>query len=175
MDFRSLLPRDPGGLHYAVRILIGTTVVWLVLRWAGDVNPVWAVVSLIMVTEPKAASTWRTLLARLANTLIGCVTGLLFLLVVGPKNWVVPSAVTATVLVCTYLVRIPQAWRVGPVTAALVLTTGVVEKSRESGLETAGLRVGEVLLGGVVALAVTWLVSRVWRPREDAQDAESKR
>jgi uncharacterized membrane protein YgaE (UPF0421/DUF939 family) len=149
MDFRTLVPHDPGGLHYAVRILVGTTVVWLVLRWVGDVNPVWAVISLIMVTEPQTASTWKALLARLANTVIGCGTGLLFLLVAGPENWVVPLALTATVLICTYLIRVPLTWRVGPVTAALVLTTGVVEKSRESGLETAGLRVGEVLLGAL--------------------------
>ena len=170
MDLRSLLPRDPGGLHYAVRILVGTTVVWLLLRAIGDVNPVWAVVSLILVTEPQMVSAWRAFLARLANTVIGCVMGLLFLLVVGTENWVVPLALTVTVLVCIYLVRIPQTWRVGPVTAALVLTTGVVANSRESGLEAAGRRVGEVLLGSVVALAVTWLVSLVWPPREVSRE-----
>ncbi len=52
------------------------------------------------------------------------------------------------------------------------MTTGVVERSRESGLEAAGRRVGEVLLGSVVALVVTWLVSLVWRPREATEGGE---
>ncbi len=53
------------------------------------------------------------------------------------------------------------------------MTTGVVERSRQSGLEAAGRRVGEVLMGSVVALVVTWLVSLVWRP-EGAREEKDK-
>ena len=174
MDFRSLLRRDATGLHYAVRILAGTTAVWLLLRAVGDLNPVWAVISLIMVTEPQTVSAWRAFLARLANTVIGCVTGLLFLLVAGPESWIVPPALTVTVLVCTYVVHIPLTWRVGPVTAALVLAAGVAAHSRVTGLEVAGRRAGEVLLGSAVALVITWLVSLVWPLRETGERPGSR-
>jgi len=169
MDLRSLLPRDPAELHYAVRIFLGTTAVWLLLRAAGDRDPVWAIVSLIVVTEPEAVAAWRAFLTRLVNTVIGCASGLLFLLAAGPENWVIPLALTATVLVCIYVVRLPLTWRVGPGTAALVLTAGVAAQSREAGLEVAGRRVGEVLLGSAVALVVTWLVSLFWPLREDGR------
>jgi uncharacterized membrane protein YccC len=169
MDLRSLLPRDPLGLHYAVRVFVGTTAVWLLLRAAGDANPVWAIVSLIMVTEPQTANTWRAFLARIVNTVIGCATGLLFLLAAGPEAWVVPPALTVAVLVSTYVVRMPLTWRVGPVTAALVLAAGVAAHSQETGLVVAARRAGEVLLGSVVALVVAWLGSLIWPFRESAE------
>jgi uncharacterized membrane protein YccC len=167
MDVRSLLPRDPLGLHYAVRVLAGTTAVWVLLRAAGDDNPVWAVIALIMVTEPQTATAWRAFLDRVVNTVIGCATGLLFLLVAGPEPWLLPPALTVAVLVSTYVVRRPQTWRVGPVTAALVLAAGVAAHSQEKGLAVAGQRAGEVLLGSAVALVVSWVGSRVWPLRED--------
>src|SRR5262249_15865355 len=34
-------------------------------------------------------------------TAIGCTTGVMFLLLAGPKSWVLPLALTTTVLVCT--------------------------------------------------------------------------
>src|SRR4051794_31866379 len=108
MDFRSLLPNDATGLHYAVRILVGTTAVWLLFRAFGDEDPVWAIVSLIMVTEPQTVLAWQAFVGRLANTVIGCGAGLLFLVVAGPEPWVLPVALTGTVLVCTYLIRVPQ-------------------------------------------------------------------
>jgi uncharacterized membrane protein YccC len=162
MDFRLFRPLDHSGLHYAVRILVGTTAVWLLLRALGDANAVWAVISLIMVTEPLAVSAWRAFLARIVNTVIGCVVGLFFLLVAGPEAWVLPLALTATVLVCTYVVHVPQSWRVGPVTAALVLAAGVAAHSRDTGLEVAVRRSGEVLVGSVVAVAIAWVGALVW-------------
>ena len=50
---RFLIRHDVMGLHYAVRICIGTTAVWLLLRSVGDAAAVWAVISVIVVTEPQ--------------------------------------------------------------------------------------------------------------------------
>src|SRR5262245_38698251 len=165
---------DPTGLHYAVRILLGTAALWLGLGWAGDTNRMWAVISLIVVTEPRVPSAWLAFLSRTVNTILGCLAGLLFLLLAGPQDWVLPVAATATVLVCTYLVRVPLTWRIAPVTAVLVIASDVGDPSAWGGFEIALHRTGEVLLGSTVALLVTLLVARVWPMPEQPATGEEK-
>jgi uncharacterized membrane protein YccC len=152
------------GLHYAVRIFIGTTAVWLLLRNVGDANAVWAVISVIVVTEPHMQTAWLTLGYRIVYTVIGCTTGLIFLLLAGPEIWVLPLAVTATVLICTNVVKLSSSWRLAPATAALVIASGVVEQSRISGAGVALHRTGEIVLGCAVAFLVTWCMSKIWVP-----------
>jgi hypothetical protein len=45
----------------------------------------------------------------------------------GPEDWVLPLALTVTVLVCTYAVELPISWRIAPITAALVIAPGVLD------------------------------------------------
>jgi uncharacterized membrane protein YccC len=145
-----------------VRIFVGTTAVWLILRSLGDADAVWAVISVIVVTEPQMQTAWLSLGSRVVNTLIGCVMGLIFLLVAGPKIWVLPLALTATVLVCTYAIKLSSSWRIAPATAALVIASG--DQSRIGGAELALHRAGEVVLGSAVALLVTCCMSKIWAP-----------
>ncbi len=79
-----------------------------------------------------------------------------------PEGWVLPLALTVTVLICTYAVELPISWRIAPITAALVIAPGVVEHLTSSGLEVAFRRVGEVILGSAVALLVSWIMSKIW-------------
>ena len=167
MGLRSFLIRhDAIGLHYAVRICIGTTAVWLLLRSLGDADAdaIWAVISVIVATEPQMQTAVFAFMSRIVNTVIGCTIGLTFLLVAGPEVWVLPLALTVTVLVCTYLVRLSSSWRLAPATAAIVIASGVVEQSRISGAEVALHRAGEVVLGCAVAFLVTWCMSKIWAP-----------
>src|SRR5215813_9209877 len=169
MGLRSFLIRDDAiGLHYAVRICIGRTVVWLLLRSLSDADAdadaIWAVISVIVATEPQMQTAVFAFMSRIVNTVIGCTIGLTFLLVAGPEVWVLTLALTVTVLVCTYLVRLSSSWRLAPATAALVIASGVVEQSRISGAEVALHRAGEVVLGCAVAFLVTWCMSKIWVP-----------
>src|SRR5262245_22500281 len=161
---RFLTHPDVMGLHYAVRIFIGTTAVWLLLRFVGDADPIWAVISVIVVTEPQLQTAWQTIGSRIANTLIGCTTGLVFLLLAGPEIWVLPVALTVTVLVCTDVVRLSSSWRLAPATAALILASGIAEQSRVGGAKIALHRTGEVVLGCATAFLITWCLSKFWAP-----------
>src|SRR5262245_26640142 len=150
MGLRSVLIRhDAIGLHYAVRICIGTTAVWLLLRSLGDADAdaIWAVISVIVATEPQMQTAVFAFMSRIVNTVIGCTIGLTFLLVAGPEVWVLPLALTVTVLVCTYLVRLSSSWRLAPATAAIIIASGVVEQSRISGAEVALHRAGGSPIG----------------------------
>jgi uncharacterized membrane protein YccC len=159
---RQFIAKDALGLHYAVQIFAGSTIVWLLLRSLGDANPLWAVVSLIVVAEPRLGTAWLAFLSRTLNTVIGCTMGLCFLLLAGPEGWVLPLALTATVLVCTYAIEVPISWRIAPITAALVIAPGIVAHSTSSALEIALYRSGEVVLGSAIALLMSWIMSKIW-------------
>ena len=67
-----------------------------------------------------------------------------------------------TVLVSSYLIHIQTMWRQAPITAALVIATGLSHHSKLSGAEDGLHKVGEVLLGCLMGLVVSWMMSRVW-------------
>jgi uncharacterized membrane protein YccC len=53
-------------------------------------------------------------------------------------------------------------WLQAPITAALVIGSGLMQHSKLTGVEQGLTRVGEVFLGCVVGLVVSWLLSHVW-------------
>jgi hypothetical protein len=54
-------------------------------------------------------------------------------------------------------------WRQAPITAAIVIAAGLTHHSKVSGVEHGLHKVGEVLLGCVMGLLVSWVMSQVWR------------
>jgi uncharacterized membrane protein YccC len=66
------------------------------------------------------------------------------------------------VLISSYVVRIPTMWRQAPITAALVIASGLSKLSASAGIEVALLKVAEVIFGCVVGFVVSWLLSRLW-------------
>ena len=77
------------------------------------------------------------------------------------------------VLVSSYWVRIQTMWRQAPITAAIVIASGLTQHSKLTGLEHGLHKVAEVILGCVMGLLVTWLVSRVWPVPEPRAKPES--
>lgn len=73
-----------------------------------------------------------------------------------------PVALAVTVLLSTYFVRIQVMWRQAPITAAIVLAAGWTHHSELTAVEIGLRRVGEVMLGCVVGVLVSWLMSRLW-------------
>lgn len=149
------------GVHLAVNVLIGSTVLWLALRQAGDANPIWAITSLIAASDPRVDQAVKTLRGRILNALLGCAVGLLFLVVGSSEEWKLPFAMAAAVLLTSYVVRVPIMWRQAPITAAIVIAGGVTH-SKLSGVEAGLERVGEVILGCVVGVLVSVLMSKLW-------------
>ena len=112
--------------------------------------------------DPRVTQALETFRGRIINALLGCATGLVVLLVGGSSEWKLPLALSATVLLSTYVIRVPAMWRQAPITAALVVASSLERHSELSGVEVDLRRVGEVILGCVVGLVVTWLISKVW-------------
>lgn len=84
----------------------------------------------------------------------------------------IPVAVSVTVLISTYLVRVETMWRQAPITAAIVIAGGITSHSATVGIGRGLHKVAEVLFGCVVGILVSWLMSRIWlvrRPEERAR------
>ncbi len=157
------------GIRFAVNVFIATTIVWSTLRALSDSNPIWAIASMVAASDPQPEEARRLFRSRLINVLVGCGVGLCLLLPAGHSDWLIPFALAVTVLISTYIVRIKTMWRQAPITAALVIATGIAGSSKLAGIERGLHKVAEVLFGCVVGIAVSWSMSKVWlvRPSRD--------
>lgn len=159
--FQRFLRDDVRGVHYAVSMFIATTVLWILVEEYGDTSPIWAVSSMVATSDPQVKQALLTFRGRIVNTLLGCAVGLSFI-ALGHTQWQLPFAMAVTVLLSSYVIRVPTMWRQAPITAAIVIAGGLQHHDRLSGMEQGLHRVAEVLLGCVVGFAVAWLLSKVW-------------
>jgi uncharacterized membrane protein YccC len=170
-----LLGDDLLGVRFAINVFIGTTALWLLLRVIADKNPIWAIASMIAASEPIVKNAVRMFRARVINVFVGCVVGLSFLVVGPPSEWKLPLAISAAVLVSSYVVRVQTMWRQAPITAAIVIAAGLTSHSKLTGVEHGIDKVGEVILGCVMGLLVSWIMSRIWRLPEPKTAAPAER
>src|SRR5689334_20186818 len=94
------------GIRFAVNIFVGATLLWLIIR-NYHVDSLWAISSMIATSEPYVDEALKFFRGRLVNAAIGCATGLLILIVGGTSEWKLPLALSASVLVSTYVVHVP--------------------------------------------------------------------
>jgi uncharacterized membrane protein YccC len=157
-----LLKGDWVGVHFAANIFIATSVLWLMLRTAAGLDPIWAISSMIAASDPNVEQAKRTFWGRIVNAALGCVTGLAFLVIGRDQAWALPMALSAAVLLNVYILRVQTMWRQAPITAAIIVTAALVHHSQQTAVEAGLRRVGEVMLGCVVGLAVAWVMSKIW-------------
>src|SRR6516164_2116081 len=165
MIWPSIIQRDVLGLRFAINVFIGSTITWYTLSRFADTNPIWAIASMIAASDPQVNEAARMFKCRITNVLVGCAVGLVFLLVGGSSEWKLPLALAVTVLVSSYVIHVQTMWRQAPITAAIVIASGLEHHSKLSGVEHGLHKVGEVLLGCVMGLLVSWVMSRVWPMR----------
>ena len=163
------------GIRFAINVAIGTTIVWVTLRLIHDSNPIWAIASMVAASDPQPLEARRMFKARLSNVLVGCAVGLFFLLVGGTREWKLPIALAATVLICTFVVRIKTMWRQAPITSAVVIAAGIAHGSAGSGIWHGLHKVAEVIFGCLVGLGVSGLMSKVWliQPQQDLVESST--
>jgi uncharacterized membrane protein YccC len=157
---------DLAGVHLALNVFVATSLLWIVIRkWAG-LNPIWAISAMLASSDPHVSQAIKSVRGRVINAVLGCATGLTFLLLGGALgasgDWKLPLALAATALVSSYIVRVPVMWRQAPITAAIVVASGIEHHSQEVSMEIGLRRVGEVLFGCLLGLAVSWLISKIW-------------
>jgi uncharacterized membrane protein YccC len=162
------MPHDILGIRFAFNVAIATAIVWYALAHIADTNPIWAIASMVAASDPQVNEAARMFRSRLINVVVGAVVGLLFLVVGGPAEWTLPLALAVTVLLSSYVIHIQTMWRQAPITAAIVIASGITQHSRLSGIEHGLHKVAEVLFGCLVGLVVSWAMSRIWPIRQPA-------
>jgi uncharacterized membrane protein YccC len=165
------VPQDITGIRFALNVFIGSAILWFLLKDVEDTNPVWAIASMIAASDPQVKEAARMFKARIINVLVGCGVGLFFLIVGGHRDWKLPLALAVTVLISTYLVKITTMWRQAPITAAIVIASGITHNSKLTGVEHGLHKVAEVLMGCLMGLAVSYLMSKIWHIPETPKKA----
>jgi uncharacterized membrane protein YccC len=161
-----LLQRRLSGLRYAIRMLISGVIVWLILAAWLKLDPLWGLISSVVVTEVKVQSAWNAFVSRLLNTAIGCMVALVFLKFGGATEWSVLGAMAVSIIVSADLVKVPISWRIAPITAAIVMLPAYTRHSAQLGLTAALQRTYEVIIGSAVAVGVSYATAGLfrWRP-----------
>ena len=162
------------GIRFAINAFIATTIVWFTLRWLGVGNPIWAIASMVAAADPEPVEARRMFRSRLVNVLVGCAVGFGALLIGGESDWVIPITLAVTVLISTYVIRVKTMWRQAPITAAIVLASGIAQGAKAAGVESGLRKVGQVIFGCVVGMLVSYAMSKVWlvKPPAGGDDSE---
>jgi uncharacterized membrane protein YccC len=165
-----LVSHDLLGVRFAINVFIASAILWYLLRHIADTNPIWAIASMVAASEPQVKEAGRMFRSRITNVLIGCVVGLVLLIVGGASDWKLPLALSVAVLISSYLIHVQTMWRQAPITAALVISAGLEHNSKLTGIESGLHKVAEVIVGCLIGLLVSWMMSKVW-PMHDAPHA----
>jgi len=163
---RRRIAADLGGVHLALNVFVATSVLWIVVRKLAGLNPIWAISAMLASSDPHVKVALEHVRSRLINAVLGCVIGLAFLLLAGAlggsRDLKLPLALAVTAFISSYIVRVPVMWRQAPITAAIVIASGIEHHSEKLSIEIGLRRVAEVLFGCVIGLAVSWLISKIW-------------
>jgi len=152
--------------HYTIRILIGSSFLWLLLHNERTTNSLWAIISLIVVTEPQVHPAWIAVRNIVVNTVIGCTVALSSLLIFGIQIWLLPLALSVSALASALINNMKQGWKNAATITVIIMSAAMTQKSAVAAMDIAFHRTMEVILGGLTALVVTRIVAAIWLPPE---------
>ena len=153
--------------RFALNVGISTFIVWTTLRYFHDTNPIWAIASMVAASDPEPKEARKMVRARLINVLTGGVVGLIFILIGGVKEWLLPIAMFVTVLISSLLIRVKTMWRQAPITAAFVIASGILhDRSTHTALSYGLHKLYEVIYGCLVGVIVSIIMSKLWLIRK---------
>lgn len=123
-------------------------------------DPMWAIVSFILVYDPDMRTARSVGLARLAHTVVGTGIALGVIYLFGePHKWLMPLGLIVGALYCGLVLQFQNTWRVVLITIALV--TGAYLFEPATGLYVALLRSAEVFAGSLVAIGFSWVAGKL--------------
>lgn len=158
---------------YASKIFLASMICWYGLILAGIENPIWAVITVMVVSDPNLSTTFGLAKVRVINTLVGCAIGLSSILLFGysPFNMIVSAAIT--VLVVNMISRYPVNWRLAPVTVIILMDAGRLAQTHEEEFHYVMMRVMEIGIGCIVALSLAGLYTKLAKRKEKIEPASS--
>src|ERR1700744_5133908 len=101
-------------LLYVFRIVLGCLISWGFLELLGTDRREWALISVIIVSEPDFVNLRNNTVSRVVNTLSGCAIGMIFLIITGVSFTSMMIGITASILISTSFPKYPGSWTLGP-------------------------------------------------------------
>jgi len=148
---------------YIIKLITGSLIVWFGLRAVGITEPYWAMISLIVVTEPEIVQAKKSFRARVINTINGTIAAGLALWIIGPTFVAMLVAMTVATLIAMSIENYPNNWRLAPNTTVVLMSAALTGTGLSEEIRLAMYRVLEVLTGSTVALLQTlvyaWLLN----------------
>ncbi|HTP99403.1 MAG TPA: FUSC family protein [Casimicrobiaceae bacterium] len=159
-------------LIYMIKLLTGSLVVWYGLRAAGIHEPIWAMISLIVVTEPALDLAKRNFRARVVNTVNGTVVACAALWIFGATFGAMLASMIVATMIAMSFENYPNNWRLAPNTTVVLMSAALAGTGFSDEVRLAMLRVAEVMTGSTVALLQTivyaWVMKRIGDHDADA-------
>lgn len=153
-------------LRYAVKTALAILVVWFSLDLVGVRNPVFALISVVVVAEPQLGTSLFLAWSRLLATVIGVAAALAVVVVLGVNPWALALAIFVVVLLCTEIFEVPGAWKLGPATSALIIGLAAAGGPEHPGLSEAWhialARFWETIYGIAVTVAISRFLWPEW-------------
>ncbi len=156
-------------LLYVFRIVLGCLLSWWLLDALHMEKKEWALISVIIVSEPDFVNLRSATFTRVINTLSGCAVGLLFVLITGVNFRSLIIAITASILISTSFPKYPGSWKLAPVTVVIVMVPSILAHlGLKDAFWFALTRAGEVLAGCIVAylLGLLFATLQVWKTKK---------
>jgi uncharacterized membrane protein YccC len=155
---------------YATRIVIGCTIVWWSLYYLHDNLKLYALISVIVVSDPDLDVLRDAMISRVINTVMGCLLGLLFVYIeVSVRSMMV--AIGVSVVISTSFKKYPASWKLAPVTVTLVMMATISENvTWREAMGIALSRTGEILYGSLVAFLLGLFFSYIKKKKSPADN-----
>lgn len=155
------LSRPGRALLYASKTLAGCLICWFVLRGFGIEQPIWAIITVLIISDPDVQTTLGLAKARSINTAVGCAIGMLTIWLFGYSPFASLFGAALTVLIILMIDKYPVNWRLAPATVVIVMDAGRLAASRNEELLLALARLAEIIFGSLVAIALAWIYTRI--------------
>lgn len=144
-------------LRHALRVAIAVIAAFAVVRLVGLPQGWWAVITALLVVQTSVGGSLKAALDRLWGTLAGALYGAAVAITIPHATDLgLGIAIAAAILPLAYLAAVNPIFRVAPVTALIVMLP--IYGHSASPLISALDRVIEIIIGNVVALAVTFVI-----------------
>ena len=153
----AFLRAHPAELRHALRVAVAVAAAYGVIKLLSLPQGWWAVITAILVVQTSVGGSFKAALDRLWGTIAGAIYGALVAVAIPHTTSIgLAAAIVVAILPLAYLAAVNAAFRVAPVTALIVLLP--IYGHAGNPLVSAGERIFEIIIGNVVALAVTLII-----------------
>jgi uncharacterized membrane protein YccC len=151
------LRRHTAELRHALRVVTAVVATFVVVRLLGLPQGWWAVITALLVVQTSVGGSLKAALDRLWGTIAGALYGAIVAIVIPHvTDMGLGIAIAVAILPLAYLAAINPMFRVAPVTALIVMLP--IYGHAGNPFVSAFDRVIEIMIGNVVALAITFVI-----------------